>query len=61
MLAEGGVGMTALRVDVMRSGTIILRMEDGMAIVGIRILSADDARAIADALLKAADSVEALE
>lgn len=53
--------MTEARVDVMKSGVIVLHMEDGMAIAGIRIPSAEDARDLADALLKAADSVEAGE
>lgn len=53
--------MTEARVDVMESGVIVLHIEDGMAIAGIKIPSAEDARALADALLKAADSVEADE
>lgn len=53
--------MTEGRVNVMESGTIVIYIEDGMAIAGIRISSAEDARALADALLKAADSVEAGE
>ena len=50
--------MTAVRVDVMSSGVIVLHIEDGMAIAGIKIPCAEDARTIADALLKAADKVE---
>ena len=53
--------MTEVCVNVMSSGDIVLYMEDGMAIAGIRVPSAEDARALADALLKAADSVEADE
>lgn len=48
-------------VDVMSSGIIVLSVEDDMAIAGIKIHCAEDARALADALLKAADSVEADE
>lgn len=53
--------MTEVCVDVMKSGIIVLHVEDGMAIAGIKIPSAEDARDLADALLKAADSVEADE
>lgn len=53
--------MTEVCVDVMKSGIIVLHMEDGMAIAGIRIPSAEDARDLADALLKAADLAEGCE
>lgn len=53
--------MTEARVDVMKSGVIVLHVEDGMAIAGIKIPSVEDGMAIADALLKAADSMEAGE
>ena len=47
--------MTEAHVGVMDSGTIILHMEDGMVIAGIVIPYAEDARKLAEALLKAAD------
>lgn len=53
------MGYTKAHVDVMKSGVIVLHVEDGMAIAGIKIHCAEDARDLADALLKAADSVEA--
>ena len=53
--------MIDVHVDVMSSGTIVLHIEDGMAIAGIKIHYAEDARNIAEALQKAADSVEADE
>lgn len=53
--------MTEVRVNVMESGTIVIYMEDGMAIAGIKIHYAEDARNLAEALLKAADAVEADE
>ena len=46
-------------VDVMSSGIIVLNVEDHTAIAAIKIHCAEDARAVAETLLKAADSVEA--
>ena len=47
--------MTEAHVGVMDSGTIIMHIEDGMAIAGIVIPCVEDARKLAEALLKAAD------